>query len=55
MKLRRPRKLTRAEKIHLSSLKLDWSNWLLVSIKCDFWEIENKKSGRIRKIPVLAK
>lgn len=55
MRVKRPRKFTRAEKMYLSSIRLNFNNWLFVSTDDDFWNIKNKEKGHIKRVPVPTK
>lgn len=55
MKVKRPRKFTRAEKMYLSSMRLNCKNWLFVSSDEQYWNIKNKEKGHIKKVPAPTK
>lgn len=45
------KRLTKKEKIHISTYKLNPENWLMVKKMSDMWIIVNKISNKTRQIP----
>ncbi|WP_432711149.1 DUF6906 family protein [Lysinibacillus capsici] len=52
---KRPRKFTRAEKLYLSSIRLNCNNWLFVSADDQYWHIKNREKGHIKKVSAPTK
>lgn len=55
MRIKRPRKFTRKEKMYLSSIRLNSNNWLFVSADEQYWHIKNSEKGHIKKVPAPTK
>lgn len=55
MRVKRPRKFTRAEKIYISSLRLNCNSWLFLMSDGSYWHIKSKAKGQIRRVPAPTK
>lgn len=49
--MKQGRRLTRQQKTHIASFRLNPDNWLISKKLLDSWLIINRKSGKTRTIP----
>lgn len=49
--MRHGKRPTRAQKIRLKEVGLNWENWLVVSVTKEGLDVVHKHSGKMRSIP----
>lgn len=49
--MKQPRNLTRQQKMHIASFRLNPDNWMISKKQLDNWLIVHRLTGRTRTIP----